>query len=341
MEKNMGDLNWRMKSYRVLLLLLIPVFYFSALFYMGKKSKQDGYIKLGLFFGAVSVVTFIAVVMGLVFQPLFYALILHLGCWAMCVIQTLRLRQQYLQYLEWAIEDEEKKRDPLVFKKSWRRRNALWCLWDCVPFMGGLATYFMGRRLENRKLMWVGVGSFLLTVVAVVAAGVLPQVDQTTGAILIAAVIILAYSTVCVHPLLSGYYFEEYLDATAAMWNEDLADYPVMKQIGWRVKNSLWQIATFIPYLGTFGLLFVGLHRENGKVLLKASLLCVAELICLAGPSMLMGNAELLQAYPMLVHAASTVSVLWVFVYLLMVFFGAVIRWDMLRERAQMLEEEE
>lgn len=341
MGKRMDDLNWRMKSYRVLLLLLIPVFYFSVLFYMGKKSKQKGYIKLGLFFGAVSLLSFVIGAMGMVFSPLLYAFGLHLGCWVMCLIQTLRLRQQYLQHLEWELEETEQRRDPIVFRKNWRLRNALWCVWDCIPLLGGLATYFMGRRLENRKLQWLGVGSFLLVLVMVVVGGLLSEADRTAGAVLLVLAVILGYSTICIHPLLAGFYFEDYLDATAAMWNEDMNDYPVMEKTGWRVKNSLWQIATCIPYAGTFGLLFVGLHRENGKVLLGASVLCIAELICLTGPSFLLGNAELLKAYPILENMASVIGILWFFVYALMIFYGAVIRWDMLRERAWMLEQED
>lgn len=333
MGKRMDDLNWRLKSYRCMLLLLIPVFYFSGLLYMGKKAKQESYTKLGLFFGAISMVTFIVGAMGLVFRPLFYALILNLGGWAMCTMQMLRLRQQYQQYLEWAQEDAAETRDPMVFQKKWRLRNTLWCFWDCIPLLGGLATYFMGRRMENKLLKWAGVGS----IAVVLALFVYVSVSAEISNLMIAVIIIVAYASICIHPLLAGFYFEEYLDATAEIWKTDFAEYPLMDKTAWRVKNSLWQIITCIPYVSSLGLFFVGIHRESGKVLLGASLLCVAEMVCVAGPPALLENQALLQAWPMLERLAATVGILWIFVYALIIFYGAAIRWDMLRARAKAL----
>ena len=341
MEKRMGDLKWRMKEYRVMLLLLIPVFYFTALFFMAKKTKQRAYMKLGLFFGAVSVLSFVIGLMGLVFRPLFYALILQLGCWAMCAMQTLYIRQRYLQLREWELEDADEQKDPLLCQKGWRLSNALWCIWDCIPLLGGLATYFMGRRMDSKKLQWIGIGSTVLMAVLFVAISFVPIMDSTAAKVLIVAAIVLGYSCICIHPLLAGYYFQEYLNATAEMWHEDLSDYPLMEKTGWRIKNSLWQIITCIPYLGTFGLFFVGIHRQNGKVLLGASLLCVAEMACLSVPSFLVADEAQLKAWPMLEGVAATIGMLWILVYALIVFYGAVIRWDMLRERAWMLEEQE
>lgn len=335
MGKRMDDLNWRLRSCRVMLLLLIPVFYFSALLFMGKKAKQDNYIKLGLFFGAVSLFSFIVGVMGIVFQPLFYALVLQLGCWTMCIIQTLRIRQQYLQYLEWAQEDLAESREPMVFRKKWRLHNSLWCFWDCIPLLGGLATYFMGRRMSNKLLKWAGLGSVALVFALLVYFSVSVEISK----LMTAVIIIVAYASICIHPLLAGFYFEEYLDATAEIWKADFEEYPLMDKASWRVKNSLWQIITCIPYVSSLGLFFVGIHRESGKVLLGASLLCIAEMVCVAGPAMLMEN-EALKAWPLLEGVAYTVGMLWFFVYALIIFYGAAIRWDMLRARAEALCQE-
>lgn len=332
MEKRVEDLKWRMRGCRVMLLLLIPVFYFSALIFMGKKARQDNYIKLGFFFGAISLGSFIIGVMGVAFNPLFYVLILQLGCWTMCVMQTLRIRQQYLQYLEWEQEDQEKRRDPMVFQKKWRRFNSLWCLWDCIPLLGGLATYFMGRRMENKILKWIGLGSIAVVLALFVYSSVSVQISN----LMIAVIIIVAYASVCIHPLLAGFYFEEYLDATAEMWNSDFEEYPQMNETSWRVRNSLWQIITFIPYISSLGLFFVGIHRESGKVLLGASLLCIAEMVCVAGPTILIEN-EALKAWPLVEGVAYTLGVLWLLVYGLIIFYGASIRWDMLRTRAEAL----
>lgn len=340
MAKRMDDLNWRLKGYRCMLLSLIPVFYFSGLLFMGKKAKQESYTKLGLFFGALSLITFIIGAMGLVFRPLFYALVLNLGGWAMCIMQMLRLRQQYQQYLEWAQEDAEKERDPMVFQKSWRWRNALWCFWDCIPLLGGLATYFMGRRMENKPLKWFAVLSTLSILALFVYFSMMLVAGQALSNFVAALAIIVVFSCVCVHPLLAGFFFEDYLDATAAMWKEDGSDYPQMMTTSWRVKNSLWQMLTCIPYVGSLGLFFVGIGRESGKVLLGASVLCVAEMACVAGPSILL-ETEALQAWPMLEGLADTIGILWFLAYILIVFYGTVIHWDMLRAKAAALEEAE
>lgn len=339
MKKQTDTINDQKNGSRALLLLLIPVFYFFTLLFMGKRTKRDGYLKLALIFGVMSLLSAIACIMGIVYRPLFYSVVLHLGCWALCAMYTLGLRKQYLQHLQWEQEDAPKERSRLVFQKSWRRRNALWCLWGCIPLLGGLATYFVGRRIGNKKLKWFGIGSNVVVFTVFVALGMLPQLGKTATAILMALIILLVYSCICVHLLLAGCYFEDYLDATAKMWEEDLGDYPIMADSRWRIKNSLWQLVTCIPYFGTMGLFYVGTNRQNGKVQLGALLLLAADVFCVAMPSVLMGNEALVKAWPNVEVLAGTIGMLWLFVYALIIFFGAVIRWDMLWLKARMLDE--
>lgn len=339
MKKQTDTVNEGKKEHRVLFLLLIPVFYFFSLLFMGRRTKRDGYKILGLFFGVMSLLSAILSIMGLVYRPLYYLLVLHLGCWALCAMYTLRLKRKYLQVMQWQREDDPKERNPLVFQKSWRRRNALWRIWACIPLLGGLSTYFVGRRIGNEKLKWVGIGSNVVVFAVFVGLGIMPELGKTATNVLMALLIALVYSCICVHLLLSSCYFEDYLDATAKMWEEDFRDYPVMGDTRWRIKNSLWQLITCIPYFGTMGLFYVGAHRQNGKVQMGALLLFVADMFCVVAPTVLMENEALVKAWPKVEVLAGTIGMLWIFVYALIIFFGAVIRWDMLWIRARMLDE--
>ncbi len=318
------------KKYNLcMLLLLIPVFFFSAYLYMGKRSKQSNYTKLGLFYGISSLVTFIISALGLVWPVLLYGLISHFIVWVLCTYHTLNCRHQYPQYVQWFQEDE--KRSELVKQDTFRRQNKYWCFWDCIPLLGGLSTYFMGVRMKKPILKWAGILSTLLV------AGLLFYVtmqEQVTSGVFAVICLIIAYSSICIHPLLAYYYFEDYLDVAAAQWEEDISEYPQIASRSWRIRNSVWQVLTCVPFFGSLGLFWAGITRESGKVLFNASILFVLEAACLAVPSMIMGNVELLQNYPILEGVAAGINALWVFVYALIIFMGAFIRQEMLRIRA-------
>lgn len=312
-----------------MLLLLVPVFFFSAYLYMGKRAKNDGYTKLGIFYGLSSFLTFVVSALGLVWPVLLYGLISHAVVWVLCTIHTLNCRQQFRQYVQWAEEDQN--RHALVYQESFRRHNRYWCFWDCIPLMGGFATYFMGARMNKPVLKWVGALSTLLVAGLVFYLTMLAQV---TSGVLTVLCLVIAYSGVCIHPLLAYYFFEDYLDVAAARWEEDIAEYPQMESRSWRIRNSLWQVLTCVPYFGSLGLFWAGITRENGKVLLKASILFILEIACLAVPGVIMGNESLLQTMPAMEGVAAAVNTLWIFVYALIIFTGACIRQQMLRIRA-------
>ncbi len=318
------------KHTHCMFLLLIPVFFFSADLVMGKRGKNSGYTKLGIFYGISSLVTFIISALGLVWPVLLYGLISHFVVWVLCTIHTLNCRQQYQQYAQWALEDQ--KRSELTARPSFRLRNAYWSFWDYIPLMGGFATYFMGAKMGNKKLQWFGALSTL------VVAGLffyLTMLEQVTSSLLIAISVVVAYCSICVHPLIAVYYFEDYLDAAAARWEEDVQEHPQMENKSWRTSNSFWQILTWIPSFGSLGLFWAGITRENGKMLLRACVLFLLEVSCLAVPSVIMGNEALLQAQPVMEGVAAGINALGIFVYALVVFTGALIRQDMLCIRAE------
>ena len=314
---------------RCMFLLLIPVFFFSASLYMGKRAKNDGYTKLGIFYGISSLVTFVVSALGLVWPVLLYGLVSHAIVWVLCTIHTFNCRQQYQQYAQWVAEDE--KRLELVKQEPFRRRNLYWCFWDCIPLMGGFATFHIGAKLNKPILKWFGVIS---TLVVMGLYFYLTMLEQVTSGVLTTAGLVIAYCSICVHPLLFGYFFEDYLDVSAAQWEEDVAEYPQMESRSWRVRNSLWQVLTCVPFFGSLGLFWAGITRESGRVLLAASVLCVLEVACLAAPGAIMGNEALLQAIPIMEGVAAGINALWIFAYALIVFTGAVIRQEMLRIRA-------
>lgn len=318
------------KHTKCMFLLLIPVFFFSAYLVMGKRGKNSGYTKLGIYYGIFSLITFVVSALGLVWPVLLYGLISHFIVWALCTIHTLNCRQQYQQYAQWAEEDQ--KRSELTAQSSFRLRNAYWCFWDYIPLMGGFSTYFMGARMGNRKLQWFGALSTL------VVAGLffyLTMLEQVTSSLLIAISIVIAYCSICIHPLIAVYYFEDYLDAAAAQWEEDIQEYPQMENKSWRISNSFWQILTLIPSFGALGHFWAGITRENGRGLLRACVLCILEVACLAVPSAILGNEALLLAQPVMEGVAAGINALGIFVYALVVFSGALIRQDMLRIRAE------
>lgn len=312
-----------------MLLLLVPVFFFSAYLYMGKQAKKDGYTKMGIFYGISSFVTFVVSMLGLVWPVMLYGLISHAIVWVLCTIHTLNCRHQYPQFVQWA--EEDKKRPALVKQEAFRRQNRYWCFWDCIPLLGGFATYFMGARMKKPVLKWVGVLSLLLVAAMVFY---LTMLEQVTSGVLTVLCIVIAYSTICIHPLLAYCFFEDYLDVAATQWEEDVQEYPQLERRSWRIRNSLWQVITCVPYFGSLGLFWAGITRESGKVLLTASVLCIMEVACLAVPGVIMGNETLLQAMPAMEGVAAAVNALWVFVYALIVFTGAFIRQEMLRIRA-------
>ncbi len=322
------------RSSRCLWLLLIPVFFFSAYLYMGKRAKRDNYTKLGIFFGIASLLTFAVSLLGLVWPRLFYGLITHAIAWALCAINTLNCRQQYWQLVEW--EEEDAKPDELVNSRSFRLRNALFALWNVIPFLGGYSTFMLGRKMNNTALKWAGIGS---TVISVAVVMTLLLMGQTTSNLPISIALFWGYCSYCIHPLLAGYFFPEYLKEAATQWREDVEHYPQMERAKWRICHSLWQILTVIPYFGSIGLFIIGIMRESGKVLLGASVLCVLEFACIAVPPMVLENQALLQAYPFLAEVAAGLSVFWFVAYSLNIFYGALIRRDMLCRRAQQEEE--
>lgn len=327
----LSNINKTDKKYtRCMLLLIVPVFFFSAYLYMGKRVKNSGYRKLGIYYGVSSLLTFIISALGLVWPVLLYGLISHVIVWVLCTIHTLNCRQQYSQYAQWAQEDEN--RSALVKQDRFRQQNRYWCFWNWIPLMGGFATYFMGARMNKPILKWIGALS-----TALVAGMVfyLTMLEQVTSGVLTVICMIIAYSSICVHPLLAYFYFEEYLDTAAAQWEEDVAEYYQMENRSWRIRNSLWQVLTCVPYFGSLGLFWAGITRENGKVLVKASVLFLLEAACLALPGVIMGNAALLQAHPGLEGVAAAINALWIFVYALIVFTGADIRREMLCIRAE------
>lgn len=324
------DKKSKKKHTKCMFLLLIPVFFFSADLVMGKRGKNSGYTKLGIFYGISSLITFIISALGLVWPVLFNALISHFIVWALCTIHTLNCREQYQQYAQWAEEDQN--RSELTQQPSFRLHNAYWTFWDYIPLMGGFATCFMGAKMGNKKLQWFGALSTL------VVAGLffyLTMLEQVTSALLIAICVVVAYCSICIHPLIAVYYFEDYLDAAAAQWEADVREYPQLENRSWRMSNSFWQLFTLIPSFGSIGLFWAGITRENGKVLLRACILCILEVGFLAVPSVIMGNEALLQAMPVMEGVAAGINALGIFIYALVVFTGALIRQDMLCIRAQ------
>ncbi len=318
------------KHTQCMFLLLIPVFFFSTYLYMGKRSKQSGYTKMGVFYGISSLVTFIISMLGLVWPILLYGFISHLIVWVLCTFHALNARHQYQQFAQWEFEDE-KGRSQLVYQESFRRQCKYWCFWDCIPLLGGLATYILGKKMKKPAIKWIGILSTLLVVGLYFY---LTMFEQVTSGVLAVMALVIAYCSICVHPLLFGYYFEEYMDASAAQWEEDIREYPQIEDRSWRIRNSIWQVLTCVPFFGTLGLYWAGITRENGKVLLKATILLFLEVVCLAGPSAIAGNAQLIQAYPFMEGVAVGLSSLWIFAYALIVFTGACIRQEMLRIRA-------
>jgi len=337
MNEKTTDFNWRMKNSRFMLLLLIPVFYFAAFFYMGKRVNQPKYTKMGIFYAVTSLVTFALIAMGLVYFPLFLAGILHIVAWLLCIVQTLQCRKQYLQYVEWKQEDPSD-RSKLTEDKSWRRRVSFGCLWTAIPLFGGLGTCFIGRRMDNRKLQWFGALSVVAVIASYLYISTLLMNGMTPDQLTVAIGIVLLYTLLCIHPLLVGYYYEDYLDATALIWEADEEEFPVMMDAKWRSKGSLWQILTCIPSLGSLGLFWVAFQRQSGRTLLGAALFCILEMGCIMLPSVLTENAALMTAYPVLKGLAAAIGTLWFVAYVLNIFYGTLIRWDMLRLRAWLAE---
>lgn len=331
MQTNINN-NEKEKNHKLCMyLLFLPVFFFCAYLMMWKRSQNDGYKKMGIFYGVSSLATFVAIALGLIWVQIFvYALITHVIVWMLCTIHTLNCRQQYQQLAQW--EAEDKKREALAEDTSFRLRNSAWTIWNYIPLMGGFSTMLLGRMLDNKKLIWAGA---LSTLAVAAFAFYLVMIGGVTGPVLFAISAVLVYCSLCAHPLLAYFFYEDYMDAAARGFNELIADFPQLEDKKWRFTNSLWQVLTLIPSFGSMGLFWVGITREDKATIWKACGTLLLEMACLAIPTILLGNAALLEAMPIMKGIADGISALGIFVYALVVFTGATIRTEMLCIRAE------
>lgn len=331
MNERQRDRSWRLGNSACVLLSLLPVFGYAAFLFMGKRSGNKKYTKVGIVYGVLNVTAFTIGVFGIVYESLFYFLMVNVLLWPICFVHTLLFRGEYLQCLAFT-QDHALPRIPLVYDRDWRRRNSLWRIWVYIPFLNALATYFMGRRLKKQNIKRFAVISaaiFLLLFFCVSADADVAVVKNLFTAMFF----YMFYTYFMIHNLLSNYYLEDYLDATAELWLADTARYLCLADAAWRRRNSAWQILTWFPYVGVLGLWIVGIQQKNKRVIRAAGIFTLCYIIStlvsvIADRSQ---NALFVGMVKPVAFACILLSGVLVF------FYGTLIYWDTLKVRADSL----
>lgn len=367
--QRLNDRKWCARSRRCAFLSLIPGFGHFGFVFMGKRSGHPRFRTLGLLYGIANALLQFLLVGGVTLDQCRY-LFFDLGhrdiyyslsrvmsdilgftvaglilVWIACMVHTLCLSGQYLRYLALR-QTQEKPRNPLVFNKKFRRDNLWWLFLGFVPFCGGFAQWFAGRRMKRRGLTAGGVASVLVSLVFLAGMGYLenysPHWESHVSLGLNLGGCWTVYLLGICGILTCWKNREDYLDFRAEQYQADIRENRLLADKHWRRHNSLWHIWTALPYAGGIGIAMAGLKSKRTKNVLL-------------GVSMLLGNAAILIAHTVLVNwfnahydyyrqnaplyaLIGLISGMRLPLYILGIFAGMVIHWDSLKGRAAALQ---
>lgn len=353
-EQLLKDRVWRRKNRLCTFLSLIPVFGWAGFWFMGKRSGRKNYQVAAGIYGILCVVMLLLLGLDSFYYDFFgtyrsvivlretagFCRILLPIVWVACLIHTLALSNQYLQFLALR-QSVSPERDPLTADKKWRLENLFWIIWSCMPLLGGFSTWTVGCRLKKR-------GASLLALLPMLAAVIIWLMDRLNyyfdiGTINPSLELMFFCTAVfwVINLIVCFLYREDYLDLRAVEWKKDTRALPKQRERAWRLRNSLWQIWTLFPYVGGIGISIAGVRGKNRRfTVVGAVFSLIAALlfaISVAGDSILLtlgvdtnyDNRHFLQ------DMASGFTFI---LYLLVLYYGTAIRWDVLRGRANALQ---
>lgn len=365
-KQKLNDPQWRRKNRIWAFVSGIPVFGWMGFLIMGQRSGYKPFRRAGAIYGWLSMIALALVacgeelIPGLIYSQRgtftrtaflmqdmgFYAVILLVILWPACFAHTLARSNRYLQYLA-LTQVNQPAQHPMVQDKAWRRGNLGWMTWAWLPCMGGLAVYYAGSKLKNRKLRIGATLTVLVSVVLVVVSMIGSRLSQYymvgNGIYAVANWYMAGQWLICL--LLSFHLRDRVLDAKAVQWEADVHLFPRLGDRKWRNANSGWRIWTWLPIVGGIGIALAGLQSKKIQVTAKGVLFCVCSGLLFAvricWNVVIAGIRDLLS--PPTVSAIrfggeNIIAFLSVFVYLLILFYGTLILWDTLRARAASLQ---
>lgn len=337
-EQLLKDPAWRRKNRLCTLLSLLPVVGWMALIFMAKRSGQRRFRIAGTIYGILSTAGYIPISLNLFFGVYVFSEIrrwfeiLPFAIWLICLVHTLSLSKQYLQYLA-LNQASSPARDKLTSDKHWRRDNLRWMIWSIFPLCGSFAVFAIGKRLNNKTIYFTG----LFSSIAIIVSSLLHTVCEIfyrygfQDAMLFLQAFI---GYVSILSLLVCFLFrEDYLDVRASEWNGDTRRLPLLLDKKWRLKNSLWRVWTIFPLFGGIGLGIAGLKERNRKRILIGIICSIIYAILIVLYSIFesrYGNMyeflSLLTYRLILLH------------YCAVLLYSTFVHWDVLRGRAISLQ---
>lgn len=359
MEQLLNDRKWKSANRLCSFLSLIPVFGFFGFLFMGRKSGRKQYRNLGIVYGALMLLFFTCFALSDFFDRLswsesithffnaleedlyFYGSLGIALLWPVCFVHTMALSGQYLQYLALR-QVSSPSRSPLTADANWRTRNLSWMLWAYLPYLGGFALIFAGKRMKKSAVTVFGVLSVALTWGLEIASVITYQVCSYGISNALSNLSTWLMMALWIGLTLTAFWIrEDYLDARAADWTRDTSRNNVLLTDKWRNTNSRWQIWTGFPYLGGIGIFIAGVRSRRKRYMLLGAALSLLILGMMLA-SVLLQNAyyeviftDAADPYRAAIDALETAAIL---CYFLTLFSGCCIRWDTLVARAASLQ---
>ena len=360
MTRQIYTTQQRLKDTACVLLCLLPYFGFFALLLMGKKAKHPQFTRWGRLYGAAGVLLYIAMVFADCISQLRYMFpaaqtvlvsirgniqayhpLLITVLWLAVMIHTFTSLRSYLLYMQ--VEAESGAPDPVSGRSMvWKLRNSIWMLWSFVPLWGGFSVWYAGSKLKKKGLARFGIGSVLAT--ALLGAFCNFSTRYSAGSFLSSLMNnVQAYALIflfIVHLILTVSSRHDYLVFRAKEMEADIRTCPRMGEGAWQRLNGRWQVWTFFPLLGGIGISVAG-RRTGFRKLLWTGIAATVGFVLLLLVYSHLSEVWFDLVYPQrnlcsgMLDACDTL-IRWL--YLTLMFYGTLIRWDVLRARAKQLQ---
>lgn len=369
MEARLQDKAWRWRSSLCAWLSLIPVFGFFGFLFMGKRAKRRSFRTAGWVYGALSVFACAAiacgeimydldVLTGAVMPRLVYTLfyqdlptvsyVLLFILWPVVAVHTFVSLGKYLRFL--ALEQSLSPAPHALTRiRKWRLRNLWWTVWSYLPVIGMLSTWFCAVKTGNRKLKNYALLSGL-AVVAVYAANIGLRYMNYSGIFsnglrhdicetLLAFLNLMHYFF---HLLLTAMLREDYLEVMARRWEGDTHNCLQLSNVKWQRRNCGWQIWTLFPMVNGVGILLGARKGKLRKAAVTGAVICLANIVLFVVPPILevlwdVAISEPSYSFRMYLYEPLLSLARWI-LYLLVIWYGCLIRWDVLKGHAGALQ---
>ncbi len=170
---------------------------------------------------------------------------------------------------------------------AWRRKNSLWLIWAAIPLVNNIAFFYIGYKAQYKRWTRLGVLYAALTVL-VLFWMVYNSIDDPLPynlsglGVLLYLVLPISY-IVC---LISAFIVRTaYLTRLAVLQQRELRPHRLCADGNWRRQNSRWLLWAYIPFLGGFSLLHIGIRanverwKRGGMLYIAAGSVCLLMIV--------------------------------------------------------------